>query len=299
MEIIAAKTEIGELFTYITDYLGIKDTISLLKVIFDIGIVSFGVYKLAQMLRETRALQLIKGVLLVLFVSVVADFIGLTTVSYLMSFALQILPIALVVTFHPEIRRALEGIGKNKLKDILRSSGTSEENEITGMVNEVVSAVEGLVKDKVGALIVFEKDINLGEIIRTGVVIDAKVSSQLLQLIFVPNTPLHDGAVIIRENKIHAAACVLPLTGDLHISKELGTRHRAGIGVTETSDSISVIVSEETHKISISRRGTLIRNITPNNLRTILINEFIKADDKKKRKKDRFDIFRIGKGRHK
>lgn len=284
MEIFAAKTEIGELLTYITEYLGIKDTISLFKIIIDIGIVSFGVYKLAQLLRETRALQLIKGVLLVLFVSVVAEFIGLATVSYLMSFALQILPIVLVVTFHPEIRRALEGMGKNKLKDILRSSSTNEEKATIDMINEVVSAVEGLVKDKVGALIVFEKDINLGEIIRTGVVIDANVSSQLLQLIFVPNTPLHDGAVIIRENKIHAAACVLPLTGDLHISKELGTRHRAGIGVTETSDSISVIVSEETHKISISRRGTLIRNITPNNLKTILTNEFIKKDDKKKDK---------------
>ena len=143
-------------------------------------------------------------------------------------------------------------------------------------------------------MIVFEKDINLGEIVRTGVIIDSVVSSQLLQLIFIPNTPLHDGAVIIRNNKIHAAACVLPLTGDLHISKELGTRHRAGIGVTETSDSVSIIVSEETSKVSIARRGTLIRNITPNNLRTILTNEFVKKDDKRKK-----DIFTFWKGRSK
>jgi diadenylate cyclase len=274
--------------------LGIKDTWSFFRIVIDIGIVSFVVYKLAQMLKDTRALQLIKGILLVLVISLLADFIGLTTVSYLTSLALQILPFIVIITFAPEIRRALEGIGKNKLKDFFRSISYQESQETARMIDEVVNAVEGLVRDKVGALIVFEKDINLGEIVRTGVIIDSVVSSQLLQLIFIPNTPLHDGAVIIRNNKIHAAACVLPLTGDLHISKELGTRHRAGIGVTETSDSVSIIVSEETSKVSIARRGTLIRNITPNNLRTILTNEFVKKDDKRKK-----DIFTFWKGRSK
>ncbi len=294
MEIFAANPEIGEIFTYLTEYLGIKDTWSFFRIVIDIGIVSFVVYKLAQMLKDTRALQLIKGILLVLVISLLADFIGLTTVSYLTSLALQILPFIVIITFAPEIRRALEGIGKNKLKDFFRSTSYQESQETARMIDEVVNAVEGLVRDKVGALIVFEKDINLGEIVRTGVIIDSVVSSQLLQLIFIPNTPLHDGAVIIRNNKIHAAACVLPLTGDLHISKELGTRHRAGIGVTETSDSVSIIVSEETSKVSIARRGTLIRNITPNNLRTILTNEFVKKDDKRKK-----DIFTFWKGRSK
>ncbi|HHT94270.1 MAG TPA: TIGR00159 family protein [Clostridiaceae bacterium] len=294
MEIFAANPEIGEIFTYLTEYLGIKDTWSFFRIVIDIGIVSFVVYKLAQMLKDTRALQLIKGILLVLVISLLADFIGLTTVSYLTSLALQILPFIVIITFAPEIRRALEGIGKNKLKDFFRSISYQESQETARMIDEVVNAVEGLVRDKVGALIVFEKDINLGEIVRTGVIIDSVVSSQLLQLIFIPNTPLHDGAVIIRNNKIHAAACVLPLTGDLHISKELGTRHRAGIGVTETSDSVSIIVSEETSKVSIARRGTLIRNITPNNLRTILTNEFVKKDDKRKK-----DIFTFWKGRSK
>ncbi|MGI6529380.1 MAG: diadenylate cyclase CdaA [Clostridia bacterium] len=294
MEIFAANPEIGEIFTYLTEYLGIKDTWSFFRIVIDIGIVSFVVYKLAQMLKDTRALQLIKGILLVLVISLLADFIGLTTVSYLTSLALQILPFIVIITFAPEIRRALEGIGKNKLKDFFRSTSSQGSQETARMIDEVVNAVEGLVRDKVGALIVFEKDINLGEIVRTGVIIDSVVSSQLLQLIFIPNTPLHDGAVIIRNNKIHAAACVLPLTGDLHISKELGTRHRAGIGVTETSDSVSIIVSEETSKVSIARRGTLIRNITPNNLRTILTNEFVKKDDKRKK-----DIFTFWKGRSK
>jgi diadenylate cyclase len=294
LEIFAANPEIGEIFTYLTEYLGIKDTWSFFRIVIDIGIVSFVVYKLAQMLKDTRALQLIKGILLVLVISLLADFIGLTTVSYLTSLALQILPFIVIITFAPEIRRALEGIGKNKLKDFFRSISYQESQETARMIDEVVNAVEGLVRDKVGALIVFEKDINLGEIVRTGVIIDSVVSSQLLQLIFIPNTPLHDGAVIIRNNKIHAAACVLPLTGDLHISKELGTRHRAGIGVTETSDSVSIIVSEETSKVSIARRGTLIRNITPNNLRTILTNEFVKKDDKRKK-----DIFTFWKGRSK
>ncbi|HPZ51323.1 MAG TPA: diadenylate cyclase CdaA [Clostridia bacterium] len=294
MKIIAANPEIGEIFTYLTEYLGIKDTWSFFRIVIDIGIVSFVVYKLAQLLKDTRALQLIKGILLVLVISLLADFIGLTTVSYLTSLALQILPFIVIITFAPEIRRALEGIGKNKLKDFFRSISYQESQETARMIDEVVNAVEGLVRDKVGALIVFEKDINLGEIVRTGVIIDSVVSSQLLQLIFIPNTPLHDGAVIIRNNKIHAAACVLPLTGDLHISKELGTRHRAGIGVTETSDSVSIIVSEETSKVSIARRGTLIRNITPNNLRTILTNEFVRKDDKRKK-----DIFTFWKGRSK
>jgi diadenylate cyclase len=294
LEIFAANPEIGEIFTYLTEYLGIKDTWSFFRIVIDIGIVSFVVYKLAQMLKDTRALQLIKGILLVLVISLLADFIGLTTVSYLTSLALQILPFIVIITFAPEIRRALEGIGKNKLKDFFRSTSSQGSQETARMIDEVVNAVEGLVRDKVGALIVFEKDINLGEIVRTGVIIDSVVSSQLLQLIFIPNTPLHDGAVIIRNNKIHAAACVLPLTGDLHISKELGTRHRAGIGVTETSDSVSIIVSEETSKVSIARRGTLIRNITPNNLRTILTNEFVKKDDKRKK-----DIFTFWKGRSK
>jgi len=294
LKIIAANPEIGEIFTYLTEYLGIKDTWSFFRIVIDIGIVSFVVYKLAQLLKDTRALQLIKGILLVLVISLLADFIGLTTVSYLTSLALQILPFIVIITFAPEIRRALEGIGKNKLKDFFRSISYQESQETARMIDEVVNAVEGLVRDKVGALIVFEKDINLGEIVRTGVIIDSVVSSQLLQLIFIPNTPLHDGAVIIRNNKIHAAACVLPLTGDLHISKELGTRHRAGIGVTETSDSVSIIVSEETSKVSIARRGTLIRNITPNNLRTILTNEFVRKDDKRKK-----DIFTFWKGRSK
>lgn len=294
MNIFAANPEIGEIFTYLTEYLGIKDTWSFFRIVIDIGIVSFVVYKLAQMLKDTRALQLIKGILLVLVISLLADFIGLTTVSYLTSLALQILPFIVIITFAPEIRRALEGIGKNKLKDFFRSTSSQGFQETTRMIDEVVNAVEGLVRDKVGALIVFEKDINLGEIVRTGVIIDSVVSSQLLQLIFIPNTPLHDGAVIIRNNKIHAAACVLPLTGDLHISKELGTRHRAGIGVTETSDSVSIIVSEETSKVSIARRGTLIRNITPSNLRTILTNEFVRKDDKLKK-----DIFIFWKGRSK
>ncbi len=270
--------------TYLTEYFGIKDTWSLFRIIIDIGIVSFAIYKLAQILRETRALQLIKGVILFLILSVVSDFLRFTTVSYLMKLAIQILPILIIIIFQPELRRALEGIGKNKFKDILKSNSHGTK-VISDMIDEVVSAVEGLVKDKVGALIVFEKDTNLGEIIRTGVVIDANVSSQLLQLIFIPNTPLHDGAVIIRGNKIHAAACVLPLTGDLHISKELGTRHRAGIGVTETSDCISIIVSEETQRVSIARRGTLTRNITPDNLRKILTLEFIKEEEKNRNNK--------------
>lgn len=281
--IYAANTEIVRFFTFLTEYLGIRNAWSFLRILIDIAIVSFVIYKGVQMLKETRALQLIKGIVLFLVISVIANFIGLTTVSYLMEYALQILPFVVIIAFQSEIRIALEGIGKSKFKDLFKPKGAIETKETEHMINEVVLAVEALVRNKYGALIVFEKETNLGEIIRTGVVIDSLVSSQLLQLIFVPSTPLHDGAVVIRDNKIYAAACVLPLSGNLHISKELGTRHRAGIGITESSDSLSVVVSEESHTVSIARRGTLIRNITANNLRTILTNEFIKKDEKKRK----------------
>lgn len=271
-------SEFSRVMTYITEYLGIKNVWDFFRVLIDIGVVSFLFYKILYMLRDSRALQLIKGVVLILVLSLIADFLELSTVSYLIKLLLQILPVLIVVMFQPEIRRAIEGIGKNKLRDLFVPHNSSTDTNV--MVEEVVKAVFAMSEEKVGALIVFERSTNLGEIIRTGTLVEANVSTQLLRMIFVPKTPLHDGAVIIRSNKIYAAACYLPLTDNPDLSKDLGTRHRAGIGITETADCITVIVSEETGTVSIARNGVLTRNMTPDILRKLLRDSLIQQEEK-------------------
>ena len=271
-------SEFSRVMTYITEYLGIKNVWDFFRVLIDIGVVSFLFYKILYMLRDSRALQLIKGVVLILVLSLIADFLELSTVSYLIKLLLQILPVLIVVMFQPEIRRAIEGIGKNKLRDLFVPHNSSTDTNV--MVEEVVKAVFAMSEEKVGALIVFERSTNLGEIIRTGTLVEANVSTQLLRMIFVPKTPLHDGAVIIRSNKIYAAACYLPLTDNPDLSKDLGTRHRAGIGITETADCITVIVSEETGTVSIARNGVLTRTMTTDILRRLLRDSLSEQEEK-------------------
>ncbi len=277
---LAAGVEFNQIFNYIAEYLGVKSGWDVVKIIIDVGIVAFVFYKLLNLLKDSRAMQLIQGVILVLLMAIVADFAELTTISYFINILLQSLPVLLIVIFQPELRRALEGIGKNKLTAILSSAGHYNATDANAMIEEVIKAVASMAEEKIGALIVFERETNLGEIIRTGTIVDAKVSAQLLQLLFVPNTPLHDGAVVIRGTQVYAAACFLPLTDDLTLSKELGTRHRAGIGITETSDCISVIVSEETGTVSLARNGILTRHITPDTLRKLLREGLVKEEEK-------------------
>lgn len=274
---------------FLSGYLGIESFWDIIRTLLDIGIVAFLFYKLMQLLRDSRAWQIVKGVIIVLVISIVSDFVGFTTISYIINLILQVLPILVVVIFQPEIRRALEGMGKGKLKTLLKGHSGGQSTDT--VVEEVVAAAVAMGKNRVGALIIFERDTNLGEIIRTGTVVDAEVSSQLLQLIFVPNTPLHDGAVIIRANKVYAAACFLPLSGDRTLSKELGTRHRAGLGVTENADCIGVIVSEETGQISVTRNGQLTRGLTEKSLR-IFLHENVVQDEGNSLKRR----FRLGKG---
>lgn len=262
-----------KIIEFLSGYLDIYSFWDILRTLLDIGIVAFLFFKLIQILRDSRAWQLLKGVIIILVISVISNFLGFTTISYIIGLILQVLPVLIVVLFQPEIRRALEGMGKGQLKFFLQkhtgSHGTSR------AIDEVVTAAVNMAKGRVGALIIFERDTNLGEIIRTGTVVDAEVSSQLLQLIFVPNTPLHDGAVIIRGNKVYAAACFLPLSTNRAVSKELGTRHRAALGVTENSDCISVIVSEETGKISVAENGTLKQGLSGEELREYLYSNVV------------------------
>ncbi|MCL2322168.1 MAG: diadenylate cyclase CdaA [Oscillospiraceae bacterium] len=237
--------------------------------IVDILIVSYILYKLYMIIKETRAEQLLKGVGLILILMFIANSIGLDTLSWLLQNTIYVGLMAIVIIFQPEVRRALEQLGRSTFRDSQMFQNSDEQME--KVIIEIVDAVENMSKAQVGALIAIVQKTGVGEIIKTGVVIDAKISSELLENIFVVNTPLHDGAVIIKNDRIAAAACFLPLTQNENINKKLGTRHRAGIGLSEISDALVVIVSEETGNISLVINGNITRNYDKNRLKEILI----------------------------
>lgn len=228
----------------------------------DIVILAFVIYKGIKLVRETRAVQLIKGLVILLVATQLSSWLQLNSLNYILVNAMQVGFIALLVVFQPELRRALEKVGRSSLGGIFVSS----EYDVGQLVEAVCEAVAQLSAEKTGALMVFERKTKLGEIINTGTQLNSDVSAQLLCNLFVPNTPLHDGAVVIRDSKILAAACFLPLTQNNNLSKELGTRHRAAIGVSEIADCVVVVVSEETGKISLATNGSMTRNLTPETL---------------------------------
>jgi len=228
------------------------------KEIIDILIVSYIIYKGLLLLRGTRAIQLLQGIIVVVFVWALSVWLNLNTLQWLMNQMFNIGVIALIIIFQPELRRALEQLGRNRL---FSRSNAEEDILVSERIGELLKAVNYLSKRKIGALIVFERETGLNEYIESGISLGAELSSELLINIFIPNTPLHDGAVIVRQNQIVAAACYLPLSENPFISKELGTRHRAGIGVSEMSDAISVIVSEETGQVSLAINGLVVRDI--------------------------------------
>ena len=236
-----------------------------LKDIIDIVLVAAVFYKGWSLIKETRAEQLLKGLVLLFLVANISDFLQLYTVNWIASGMLSVGTIALLIVFQPELRRALEYFGRSSL---LRNSLKEARMKKTAqIVDEIVEACASLSRQKIGALIVMERDTGLNEIVETGTVIDGKVSGGLLINIFIPNTPLHDGAVVIRDDVIRAAACFLPLTENKNVAKELGTRHRAAMGVSERSDCLSIIVSEETGTISVAEAGEIRRHLDPAGLR--------------------------------
>lgn len=248
---------------------------NIITLIIDIVIVLFLIVKVVKILKGSRAMQLIKGILFLIIITWLSSIFNLKILNYILTTIMTYGVILLIVLFQPELRRALEQLGSsNKLtryfgldKDII--SKTKED------IYKIVLAAMELSKSKVGALIVIERDIKLKEITSTGVTINSEITPQLLVNIFTPNTPLHDGAVIIKDNKIAAAACMLPLASDDDIARELGTRHRAAIGMSKESDAIVVVVSEETGKISIAKEGTLIADLKEEALKKILISNII------------------------
>ncbi|MBU5449756.1 diadenylate cyclase CdaA [Acetivibrio sp. MSJd-27] len=260
--------------------------------ILDILIVAYLIYKIVGYFRETRAFQLLKGIVILLVFMQLSEFMQLNTISFILRNTMQVGVIALIVIFQPELRRALTQIGNKKLS-LFGVDENEAKTKTEYVVGQVTEACEMLSKQRIGALIVFQRETKIGDIIRTGINMDSEVSSELLINIFIPNTPLHDGAVIIGANKIKASACFLPLSQNENLSKELGTRHRAGIGITESSDAVAVIVSEETGKISIAMNGTLTRNIAGETLQKALLKML--ASEKSQKADKKKSVWRFGK----
>ena len=246
----------------------------LITLILDLSIVIFLIYCFLKIVKGSRAWQLIKGIALLVLATWVSGLLNLKILNWILTGIMNLGVIAIIVIFQPELRRALEQLGTNRLAQffgIEKDLATKTKEDIY----KIVIAATELSKTKTGALIVIERDIKIQDIISTGIPMDAEVSPQLLVNIFVPKTPLHDGAVVISGNKIAAAACVLPLADDKDIAKELGTRHRAAIGISKESDSLVVVVSEETGKISVAKDGTLIADVREDVLKKILISNIV------------------------
>lgn len=250
---------------------GLVSTIGVLDII-DIVVVAYFLYRVYLMLKNTRAATLVKGLLVLVGFMIICRTLNLHVISWLLEKSMTVIMVALPVVFQPELRRALEQIGRGKL---FRKGSELDEQEINAMLDAIASATKAMSAAKVGALMVFERATGLVERIETGVPIDGLVSSGLIQNIFVKDTPLHDGAVIIRGNRVVAACCLLPLTENRNLSQELGTRHRAAIGLSEQSDAMVLVVSEETGAISIARNGELMRYLTVDDVKDILRNAIV------------------------
>lgn len=265
---------------FLESFVSTIQTIKLLDFI-DISIVAFIIYKIFCFIKDTRAEQLFKGVLLLLIVTYLSSTFKLHTLYWILINSLEFGVFALLILFQSELRNGLERLGRTNFK-FTKGHDYKNQQQIHYALNEIVEAAFELSKDKIGALIVLEKDTKITDIINTGTQVDSLISSQLLMNIFSPNTPLHDGAVVIRDSRIIACGCFLPLTSRNDLSKDLGTRHRAGIGISEECDAVVLMVSEETGRVSIAKGGTLHRNLTRDKVYQILSNELIINTDEKK-----------------
>ena len=252
--------------------------------ILDILAVSYLFYKGYMLIRETRAEQLLKGIILIVIFIPISKVLRLEMLYWILSNTITIGVLSFIIIFQPEIRRALEHIGRSAFTDkhILQ-----DEETMAKVIEEIVNAVDNLSKEKTGALIVIERLTGLGEIINTGTKLDSIVSSALLENIFVVNTPLHDGATIIRNDRIISSGCFLPLTSNNELNRALGTRHRAALGISENSDAIIIVVSEETGTISLAVNGNLTRNYDKARLKDILMRIIKKTQSRKLNFKER------------
>ena len=245
----------------------------------DILVIAFLIYKLIQLVRQTRAKQLLGGIVALVVAWLVAELFEMTTLAVLLKAIISAGFIALVVIFQPEIRNVLEQVSLTNFTRFNRK-GESETETINTCIDNVSRACGEMAKSKTGALIVFERETKLGDIIKSGTVLDAVSSDQMIVNVFFPKAPLHDGAMIIRDGRVYAAGCILPLTQNTGLSKNLGTRHRASLGMSENSDAIIVVVSEETGTISVAKDGSLKRGMTSSELADYLKSNLIQEEEK-------------------
>jgi len=262
--------------------LALQQTIRIWDII-DILIIAFLIYRILSFMQKTSASSVIKGLLIILGVAWVSNLLNLNIISYLLRQVFQMGIIVIVILFQPEIRKMFERMGTTRLSTLFRKRGKSE--DIENVLQEVVAACSAMSGDYTGAIIVFERKVGLNDYAVTGINLDADVTSELLQTVFFNNSPLHDGALIIREDRVLAAACMLPLSTNYNLSKELGMRHKAGVGLSERSDAVIVMVSEQSGAISVAVDGMLKRNLDHDTFEKLLRNEVLSTDDSKEKRK--------------
>lgn len=244
--------------------------------IIDVLLVWYVFYKLITIIKGTKAVQLLKGIFVILIVRFLTDVFGLNTLGWMMEQVLTFGFLAVIIIFQPELRRALEQLGRGR---IFSRSVMQEEEEPKRLIGAMKESISYMAKRRIGALISIEKKTGLSEYIETGTPIDSKITAELLINIFIPNTPLHDGAVIVQKDRIAAAGCYLPLSESPFISKELGTRHRAAIGISEETDAITIVVSEETGAISLTSNGDIVRNLSLDEFEERLTNMWFGSEE--------------------
>lgn len=251
--------------------------------ILDIIIVAFLVFRVMTWVSRSGSARVIKGIVLVIIVLWLATLLELKVVSYLMGKIVELGLLALIVIFQPELRRLFERVGSTKYTSLFNRAGVSRELE--SAIDQTVLACMDLSHTKTGAIIVFERDVKLDDVVKTGTVVDSVVQSELLKNIFYPKAPLHDGAVVVRNGRIMAAGCMLPLSQNPNLSRDLGMRHRAGIGMSEASDAVVLVVSEETGGLSVAVDGMLKRHLTQEIFEKLLRNELLNDETEQSRKK--------------
>ena len=274
------QTVIEGLQAVVTTILGYLQLLKFTDVL-DITIVAFLIYKGITLLRQSSAAQVAKALLLIMAILWLAYQFNLSSVSFILSRAMELGLLALLIVFQPEIRRFLEQIGSNDIRDFWTKD--APKGALESAIVETAKAYEELSRERVGALMVFERKTSLKTTVESGTLLNAAVSSELLKNIFYPKAPLHDGAVVIRSGRVAGAGCVLPLSGNMNLSSDLGTRHRAGIGMSEKSDAVIAIVSEESGAISVAVDGRLRRHLTVENLEITLRNELLPKETEEKK----------------
>ena len=260
---------------FFKEFSSMLPTIKVMDIV-DILVVAFLIYKVIMMVRSTSAARIAKSVLIILILAGVTQLLNMYLLNYILDKILEIGLVALIVVFQPELRRMLEKLGSKNVREIL--SVKEEQREIDRVIEQTVQACEIMSRERVGVLLVFERETPLDDYFKTGTIVDAQLSEQLLRNLFFKNSPLHDGAVIVRGGRVAAAGCVMPLSDNPHLPSDLGTRHRAGVGTSEVSDAVVVIVSEENGTISVAIGGMLKRHLAPQTLQKLLSNELI-ADE--------------------